>query len=448
MAYFNSFRKSFSTAPVKTLLVLLIFFAAFAHAAVNLLQTDAAVAFKAGDYERAATEFEQLVSENPEDVTLLRYLGITLRKLERYTDALVIFQRTLALAPDNTAVNYHTAITLYKAGALQAALSSFSIVVKLEPDSKYATLARQYMDTISSELARGQIPAEPKRFGFYAQLVGQYDSNLLATPDNRPAFVGESSANQISGYLSGQYFYVNKNGWLGSLDLSGYSTAYTQDKYSNLDVMQWNPGISIQKTTLLGGKPAVNSIRYDYLNVKLDGNDYSTTNALTLKSRLNFTENTASTFTYRYGNDSFANLGFDAEYSSRDADNNAINALNTWYLKDRKVELDLGLGYTNSKAEGVNFNSDAWRIETAGRFALPKEWWFDVIASWANSKYPDFAGPVERETDVTDAALALRRWFKGKYLLQFDAAYHDEKSSYESLSYDRYIIGLKVGYAH
>ena len=448
MTYFKSFTNSRTVGPVKAMLVMLVFFAVVAKAAVNLLQTDAAVAFKAGDYERAVSEFAQLVSENPEDITLLRYLGITLRKLERYADALTIFQKTLTLAPENTAVNYHTAITLYKAGALQAALSSFNIVVKLDPNSKYATLARKYMDTISSQLARGQTTTEPKRFGFYGQVVGQYDSNLLATPDGDLGLNGDSSASQFTGYLSGQYFYLNKNGWLGSLDLSGYAAEYGQGRYSNRDIRQWNPGISIQKTTMLGRIPVVNSIRYDYLNVALDGQGYSETNALTLKSRLNFSDNTATNFTYRYGSDTFDNKGFDSELSSRDADNHSIDALNTWYLKDRKIELDLGIGYTESDADGLNFNNEAWRAEVAGRFALPKEWWFDAGASWGNNRYPDLAGPLERETDVADANLALRRWFKSKYLLQFDAAFHEEKSSYSSLSYDRYNLGLKVGYAY
>jgi tetratricopeptide (TPR) repeat protein len=448
MTYFKSFTNNRTVGPVNTLLLLLVFFAVVAKAAVNLLQTDAAAAFKTGDYERAATEFKQLVTDNPGDITLLRYLGITLRKLERYNDALMTLEKALTIDPASVAVNYHIAITLYKAGALQNSLEFFSVVASLDSDSKYATLARQYMDTISSQLASGQASTAPKRFGFYGQLVGQYDSNLLAIPDGDLGLNGDSSASQFTGYLSGQYYYINKNGWLGSLDLSGYAAEYGQGRFSNMDIRQWNPGISIQKTTMLGQFPAVNSARYDYLNVALDGQDYSETNALTLKSRLNFSDNTATNFTYRYGSDTFDNKGFDTELSSRDADNHSIDALNTWYLKDRKVELDLGLGFSKSDADGLNFNNEAWRAEVAGRFALPKEWWFDLGASWGNNKYPDLAGPVERKTDVADANLALRRWFNSKYLLQLDGAYHEESSSYSSLSYDRYNIGLKVGYAY
>ncbi len=448
MIYLKQAISSRNAGPVKVAIISMVCFAVVAHAAVNILQTDAADAFKAGDYERAATEFAQLVSENPDDVTLLRYLGITLRKLEHYNDALITLEKALNLDPASVAVNYHIAITLYKAGAFQSALEFFSVVTSLDPDSKYASLANKYMGTISDQLARAQSPTAPKRFSFYGQLAGQYDSNLSATPDDLALLVGDSSATRVSGYLSGQYNYINGNNWLGTLDLSAYSAGYTDDKYSASDVGQLNPGISIQKTTTLGRFPAVYSARYDYLDVELDSEAYSQSNVGTLMSRLAFTPNTGTRFSYIYTRDKFDFKGFDPEFSSRDADNHAINALNTWYLNKRRIELDLGAGYTKSNAEGINFNYNAWKMETAARFALPKEWWLNLGAIWTHDNYPDFAGPIRRETDIVDISLAVRRWFWGKLLLQADVSYHEEESSYDSLTYDRYNIGLKVSYAY
>jgi tetratricopeptide (TPR) repeat protein len=378
----------------------------------------------------------------------LRYLGITLRKLKKYNEALEVFQNALTREPTNVAVNYHTAFTFYKAGELQAAQVAFNTVVILAPESKYAGLARQYMDAISDRLARGQSPVDPKLFGFYGQLTIQHDSNVLATPDNVPLLADDSSGSRLTGYLSGQYFYVNKNGWLGSLDLSGYTAKYLQDRFKSIDVNQWNPGVSVQKSTSIGKVPVVNSIRYDYLNVKLDGEAYSESNVATLVSKLAFSTNTATRFTYRFTNDTFDFKGFDPAISSRDADNHYLNVLNTLYLNKRKVELDLGAGYNKNDAEGLNFNYDGWRIEAAGRFSLPNDWWFDIGAAWASEDYADFVGPVKRETDIVDANVAIRRWFKGKFLVQLDAAYHDEKSSYESLTYDRYNAALKFAYAY
>ena len=433
---------------IRTSIALLIFVTLVARAAVNLLQTDAAAAFKAGDYERAEGEFAALLVEHPEDVTLLRYFAITLRKLERYQDSLTILQKALSLEPENVAVNYHTAVTLYKAGAFQAAVRSFNAVTSLAPESRYADLARQYIDTISDELARAQRPAAPEKFGIYGQVGLHYDSNLLATPDSQEAFVGDNSDTRYSGYLSGQYFFFNRAGWLGTADLSAYSATYDDDLFESFDINQINPGIAVQKSTLIGDVPAVNSVRYDYQEVELDSETYSESHVLTLMSRLRISQDTATRLTYRYTDDTFEFKGFDPAFSSRDADNHSISAINTWYLNDHRVELDLGVGYTDNNADGINFNYDAWQLETGARFALPEEWWLDLAAIYISDEYPDFAGPIERETDITSVSLSLRRWFRSSFLVQISAGWYDEDSNYDSLTYDRYNVGINFSYAY
>lgn len=435
-------------AATLAVLVLSVTITMAAKAAVDILHTDAAAAFKAGDYERAAREFAALVSENPGDVTLLRYLGITLRKLERYDDALTIFQKALSIAPDNVAVNYHAAVTIYKAGAVVEAVRSFKTVITLAPDSKYAELANQYLEAISDQLARAQQPTEPGRFGFYGQVGWTYDSNALAVPDGSGLSTGDTEGNRFSGYASGQYFFVNKERWLGTVDLSAYGAGYAEDRFSGSDIRQLNPGLSIQRTTQLGRYPAVYSARYDYLDVDLDGEAYSESNALTLMSRISFTPRTGTRLSYRYTRDDFEDEGFDPAFSSRDADNQAIELLNTWYLNDRKMELDLGASYTRNDADGVNFNYDAWQLETAVRFSLPRGWRLNFRATWASDEYPDFAGPEKRRTDITTVGVALRRWFRDKFLMELNAGWHDENSSYDSLTFDRYTAGLSFSYVY
>lgn len=434
------------TSMVRITLVMLVFVVCSAKAEVNLLQTDAAASFKAGNYERALTEFAKLAAQHPDDPTVLRYLAITLRKLERYSDALTVFKKVLALAPDSPSAHYHMGVTLYQAGAPDAAIKSFAEVLSLSPNSKYAELAQQYLDAITEQIARLQRPAAPKRFSVYAQLGGQHNSNLLAAPDNRG--FGDTEGNRFTGYLSGQYFFVNKSGWLGTVDLSVYRAGYAEDQFNALDVGQINPGISIQRTTNIGKYPAVNSIRYDYMDVELDGESYSESNVLTLASRIAFTQNTGTTFTYRYTVDSFEQTGFDASFSSRDADNHTLSAVNTWYLNDRRLELDLGLDWSNSSADGGNFNSDSYSIKTAARFVLPWKLRFDLALAYTDTEYPDFAGPVLRETEALDFRLSLQRWFNNKFLVQINAAHHDEDSTYDALTYDRKTLGVNFSYAY
>lgn len=425
--------------------VLLWTAAAPAQGAVDLLQTPAAAAFKAGDYERAETELARLASENPEDVTILRYWAITLQKLERYPDSLAVFKRALTLAPTNPAVRYHLAVTLYKAGFPEAAAQSFADVLRLAPQSEYANLARQYLDAISAQLAKAQRPAEPARFGVYAQAGAQYDSNILAAPDGA---TGDRNGGRYNGYLSGRYYFARNADWVGTVDLSGYAAGYGESRFDALRISQWNPGVSLQRSIKLGPFPSVDAIRYDYLNVELDGEGYSKSNVVTLSSRIAFSPRTTTSFFYRYTHDAFADDGFDPRFSSRDADNHAAGVVNTWYLHDRRVEIDAGFELGTNDAEGVNFNYDTYTLRSGARFTLPAKLHLDVDLSWGRDRYPDFAGPVRRTTDRLDLDLSLKRWFGSRFLIQLNAAWRDEDSSYDALTWDRYILGLSASYAY
>jgi hypothetical protein len=431
---------------IKIGLVMLVLVAPAASAEVDILQTDAAASFKSGNYEQAVVEFAKLAAQNPDAPDILRYLAITLRKLERYSEALTVFKKVLALTPNSPSAHYHIGVTLYQAGAPDGAIKSFAQVLSLSPNSKYAELAQQYLDAITEQIANLQRPSEPKQFGVYAQLGAQHNSNLLAASDRSET--GEVDGDRLNGYLSGQYFFVNKSGWLGTVDLSVYRSGYTEDEFSTLDLGQINPGISIQRTTKIGNYPAVNSVRYDYLDVELDGESYSESNVLTLASRIAFTQNTGTKFSYRYAADSFEQKGFDASFSSRDADNHSLGAVNTWYLRDRRLELDLGLDWVKSSADGGNFNSDSYSIKTAARFVLPWKLRFDLGLAYTDTEYPDFAGPILRETDALDFSLSLQRWFKNKFLVQINVAHHDEDSTYDALTYDRNTLGVNFSYAY
>ena len=59
--------------------------------------TEAAQAFAARDFECAVVELDKLRELNPENVLILRFLGITLDQLDRDGDAIDIFSDTLDL---------------------------------------------------------------------------------------------------------------------------------------------------------------------------------------------------------------------------------------------------------------------------------------------------------------------------------------------------------------
>ena len=63
------------------------------------LASPAAAAFKQGQFEPALEGFEALLAEYPDDPMILRYIGISLDRLERYQEAVEAFQKGQGRAP-------------------------------------------------------------------------------------------------------------------------------------------------------------------------------------------------------------------------------------------------------------------------------------------------------------------------------------------------------------
>ena len=99
------------------------------------LETPAATAFKAGDFEAALSGFEALRAEHPDDPLVLRYLAMTLDRLERHEEAIEALRRALAERPDNAALHFFLGVSAWKARQIDLAVESFRRAAALAPDS-------------------------------------------------------------------------------------------------------------------------------------------------------------------------------------------------------------------------------------------------------------------------------------------------------------------------
>ena len=181
--------------------------AAISQPAFDFLQTRAARAFKTGDFQQAATEFRLLSQQYPEDTTILRYLAISLSQSGAFDAALGVFHSLLRQAPNNVAIQFYLGVTLYRAQKGDEAEQWFFSVIKLARESRYAEIARDYLDAISEQKQLVQGQGEPRPWGLYAQLGTQFSNNVPAAP-SRALYSGERDDVNFSGYLSGTYYLL------------------------------------------------------------------------------------------------------------------------------------------------------------------------------------------------------------------------------------------------
>jgi len=428
--------------------LVLSFFVANLHsplAADRIVSSPAAEAFKRGDFDAALSEFRRLAEAFPGDPDVLRFEAITLDRLGRYDEAIEIFEKSLAAAPESVAGRFHLGVTYYKARREAKATNQFQLVVQLAPQSPYGKAAAQYLTTLAKQLSVSQRPGAPNPFGVYAQIAYNNDDNIPALATGVP---GEREDYRGSAYLSVDYHFLRRPDWTGSVQASTYGSRYSDDKFKGFDVDQYSLSATLQRQFKWGVIPSIVSVRLEHLDVDLDNNAYSASNSGRVALRMAFTDANSTDFYYRYTRDNFAADGFDPAFSSRDAGNHVMGISPTWYFAGRDHSVQVGLEYEDNNADGVNFNHNGFNASVTTRFTLPAQVRLTLGASYRNVDYPDFAGPIRRETDRAEYWVAVSKWFGTHFLVRAHYENRDEDSTIDSLSYGREAWGVEFSYVY
>ena len=89
-------------------------------------------AYRAGDYESAAKQLEQLVADNPDNALLHNDLAATYNHLKRYDDAIMHAQEIVKRIGDKSqyaAAQYNAGVAYEKLGDLDKALANYELAV-------------------------------------------------------------------------------------------------------------------------------------------------------------------------------------------------------------------------------------------------------------------------------------------------------------------------------
>ncbi|HID95775.1 MAG TPA: tetratricopeptide repeat protein [Candidatus Latescibacteria bacterium] len=133
------------------------------------------------DYERATQtllEAAELATENPRVFYLL---GASLRKQERWFEAISAFRRAVELEPQDSELLFHLASSLEQAGLFDEAVRTFEEVLRINPDDAFALnylgyiLADQGIRLDESvEMLKKAVAIEPKNGAFLDSLGWAY----------------------------------------------------------------------------------------------------------------------------------------------------------------------------------------------------------------------------------------------------------------------------------
>lgn len=306
----------------------------------------------------------------------------------------------------------------------------------------------RYLDALAQQQVELQRPGAPKLFSLFVDVGAQYDSNIPAAPDDPALFDGKHGGVRIVEYLSAELRLLRRPGWLGLVEGSTYQAQYPDSAFDGFGLSTYGLGALLQRDTTIGARPLSLSARYNYNWVFLDGDAYSGSHVATASIQLDEVPWTGTSVYYRYTRDDFEDEGFDAAFSSRDADNHAVGVTQILYFADRQGQVRIGYEYQSNQARGLNFDLDGHRVTLSASVPLPWALQAEVAAEYAHEEYPNFQGPVRRETDRWGFRGSLARWFYQSVLVRLTGAWTSEQSSYGVLEYDRWVVGVSVSYAY
>ncbi len=426
------------------LVLLVLLFNPEAYAQVQLTETQAGEAFKAGDYEKALKEFEILLEEYPENsVLILRYIGLSYHRLEQYDKAIDSYEKALEIDPQNTPVTFYLASTYFKTSNTIKAKELFQNVITLAPESLYSGWAERYIQAVEQQETVYERPGGPRLYQVFLQIAPQLDFNVPESPDNSSSFSDDESF-RFTEYASLGIRTKQLGNWFLGADFSTYQSQNTKEELREFNLSTFDISPYINYTTTVFGKPFSPILRYNFNYALLDYDSYSNSHSISATLNTAFTENTLTVPFYRLRFDEFNDEGFDSSISSRDATNNAVGLLQYFFFMQRAVNVWVGYEFQKNDADGLNFNYNGHRV-TAG-VSVPIYWGIrtDLSGEFGRDDYPDFQGPRDRETNRGNFFGRITRNIKGPIYGAFSYSYTNENSNYSVLEFDRHIITWSI----
>ena len=425
----------------------------------EFLRSPGATAFKDKKYNAALLGFEALLQDYPDDVLVLRYLGITYDQLGRYEDAIATFGKAMKLAPKRPALHYFLGVTYFKMRKDDRAVRNFNTCIALALDSIYAQRAKRVLEIIERQKAEYKTPGPPRAWKLYAQVGVQHDDNVLLAPDveNPPSgFVPPDAGFSFVEYLSGSYIVLRHENWRLKAEFSTYQSQHFESDLHDLDLSTFEPAVELSYATAVWDRPLSAVVHYAYNVALLDGDRFSRSHEVTTSLRVRPYEHALTTPFFRISFDEFDNDGVLPSFTSRDATNKSYGIKQYLFFNGDRDYLSAGYEAQFNTADGNIFGFDGHKFILSASVGLPWLLRLDLGAEYAeedyNFKTVEGGSPVgpdrQSKRQVYSAALSrkLSRELLDKLAVSLSYSYTREDSNFALLEYERHVVTLVMAY--
>ena len=311
--------------------------------------------FKQHQYQKALDVLTELAGKYPEDPIILRYEALTLERLGRTQEAILIYQRILAKHPHQASARFFLGRAYVSKGQYQAAAGEFRRVM----DSK----AKEYSGWAHAELNRlhrGILKKKPKTKQKRFYLVGKsgivYDSNPLLMPND---------SNLRSGKIKkGTDFLMDVTAGVVPVrrpdlrfDMLYIGQEILHDsRTSRVNFHSHGFALVAKERHLFGRQAFLFGERYDFRSNFLKSDLFSISNRFLLSADTSFIKRTRTHVYSRFNILNFARNGSIPDQTSRDGLRTGIGVTQYFYSPSRKRFFFIKEEFNLNETRGDNFD--------------------------------------------------------------------------------------------
>lgn len=410
----------------------------------EFLDSAPAQAFREERFADALTGFEALLERYPDDVLILRYIGLSHDRLDQNSEAIAVYERVLALAPDDVATTYFLGAVLFEIGAYERAGDVFHRVLMLAPESDYAARVDQYLAAIHQEQAQ-EPPAQMADDWSASLQVGlQYDDNVPSASGVTP---GDTESWRIFERLRGAYRMIDRGTWRLTIDGDAYLSQHLDSALNDFDVGSYSAGLTGRYANRTEHFDYALSTRYGFNLTTLEGDVFSSTHSLRTTGVATWSLRLTSEVYHQISFADFRDSGFFAPVSSRDATLNVVGTKQYVFFDSRRHYVWAGYEYQHNDADGLNFTYRTHLVQGGVVLSLPWAMQFSATGSYADRDYYDFVGFGPRETDIATVSAVVAKDVVENLSLSLGYWYTDEDSTISLLDFDRQIATFSLIYS-
>jgi len=393
--------------------------------------TRGVVEIEGGNFQNAAAEFRAALKEKPDDPAATLYLGIALSRVGD-KEAEASLNRALALSPEDPRTNLELGIFYFRTDQRDESTEYFEKTIRLAPGTEYSEKASEYLKAKKEKKAG-------KRWSLGVTAGGQYDTNVVLTPDGVPLPQGVSQKSDWRGIalLRGRYTVPGER-TEGSVGYSFYQSFHA--RLTDFDLTQHLVDLSgeirINPSIQLKGV-------YIFEYIALGGDQYEYTHAvgptLTIREGKGF----STVIEYRYKRLYYSDTDRFPNNTDRDGSNHSGGITQNLRLTDNLL---LNAGYFHDvDSTRVDFWDGYGDKGFAGvRVMLPYRIVVGGYAEYYRKNYGgvDPSAGVKRK-DVTrtysaSAGISITDWFS----IMLGQSYIENSSTVPDLAYKRGISSL------